>query len=110
MEELTAEEKKEFQEILSHIYGDQAYTWNINIKVLELLEELLRKNEACSRYMDMIPRPFYIGNVLRWASKQARQAVVRHLKNGGKHYLLCTRGAAIGMRSKFQLASMGLYK
>ncbi len=88
MEPLTAEEKKEFQEILSHMYGKQAYTWNINIKVLKLLEELLRKSEACSRYMDMVPRPFYVGNALRWTSRQARHAVVRHLKNGGKHYEL----------------------
>ncbi len=48
MEPLTTEEKKEFQEILSYFYGDQAYNWNINMNVLELLEELLRKNDSCS--------------------------------------------------------------
>ena len=108
MEAITKEEQQEFQEILSQIYGNQALGWNINVKVLELLEELLRKNDSCSRYMDLVPRPFYFGNVIKWASKQARQAVARHLKNGGKHYLICSKGAAIGMRSRFQMASMGL--
>ncbi len=68
MESLTPEEEKEFQEILSYFYGDQAYNWRINVKVLKLLEELLRKNESCSKYMDMVPRPFYLGNALKWAS------------------------------------------
>ncbi|VAW89895.1 hypothetical protein MNBD_GAMMA18-2307 [hydrothermal vent metagenome] len=86
MEPLTTEEKKEFQEILSYFYGDQAYNWNINMNVLKLLEELLRKNDSCSKYMDMVPRPFYFGNALKWASKQARNAILRHLKNKDKSY------------------------
>lgn len=108
MEPLTPDEKKEFQEILSYFYGDQAYNWNINMNVLKLLEELLRKSDSCSKYMDMVPRPFYFGNALKWASKQARKAILRHLKNKDKSYYLCLKGAAIGMRSKFQAASMGL--
>ncbi|MCF6211591.1 MAG: hypothetical protein L3J88_08755 [Gammaproteobacteria bacterium] len=108
MEPLTTEEKKEFQEILSYFYGDQAYNWNINMNVLELLEELLRKNDSCSKYMDMVPRPFYFGNTLKWGSKQARNAILRHLKNRDKSYYVCLKAAAIGMRTKFQTASMGL--
>lgn len=108
MEPLSPEEKKEFQEFLSYFYGEQAYTWNINMKVLKLLEELLRKNDFCSKYMDMVPRPFYFGNALKWASKQARNAILRHLKNRDKSYYACLKGAAIGMRTKIQAASMGL--
>ncbi|KEQ18701.1 hypothetical protein [Endozoicomonas numazuensis] len=108
METLTNEEKKEFQDILSVFYGNQAYSWNINLKVLKLLEQLLRKNEDCNKYMDKVPRPFYFGNALNWASKQARNAVIRHIKGRNKSYYICLKGSAIGMRTKFQLASMGI--
>jgi len=108
MDQLTAEEKKEFQEILSYFYGDQVYSWDINVKVLQLLEELLKKNESCNKYMDTVPRPFYFGNALKWASKQARKAILRHLKGRSESYYLCLKGAAIGMRTRFQVAAMGL--
>ena len=108
MEALSSEEKKEFQDILSVFYGNQAYQWNINIKVLELLEELLRKNDDCNRYMDKVPRPFYFGNALKWASKQAREAIIRHIKGRNKSYYVCLKASAVGMRTKFHLASMGI--
>lgn len=106
MKAITEAEKKDVQEILSHIFGRRAYEWSLNIHVLELLDEHLRKSDSCSRYMDLLPRPYFLGNAIKWASRQARDAVIRHLKNGGKHYLLCLRGVGIGMRTRFQMASM----
>lgn len=108
MEPLTPDETKEFQEILSYFYGEQTYNGNINMEVLKLLVELLRKNDFCSKHMDMVPRPFYFGNAFRWASRQARNAILRHIKNQDSSYYVCLRGAAIGMRTRFQAASMGL--
>jgi len=108
MEPISAEEKKQFQDFLSFLYGDQAYQWNINLPVLKLLEELLRKNDYCSQYMDKVPRPFYFGRAIRWISKQARQAVIKHLQVRNKSYYLCLKGAALSMKMKFQLASMGI--
>lgn len=108
MEPLTEQEKNEFREFLSIIYGNQARSWNINLKVLKLFGELIQSSESCSRYMDMVPRPFIVGNVIKWASKQARDAVIRHLKNGGKHYLVCLRAAGLGLKTDFLMASQGL--
>lgn len=108
MEPITEQEKQDFSEFLSTIYGPQANSWNINLKVLELFGELLQSSESCSRYMDMVPRPFVAGNVIKWASKQARGAIIRHLKNGGKHYLVCLRAAGARMKPQFYLASQGL--
>jgi hypothetical protein len=108
MESITHEEQLEFQEFFSYLFGDQARRWNINMPMLKLLEELLSKNKSCSKYMDMVPRPFYIGNAIRWTSRQARQAVIRHLKRKHKSYFLCLKSSAFGMRTKFQAASMGI--
>ncbi|WDD99835.1 hypothetical protein [Thalassomonas actiniarum] len=108
MEPISQEEKRDYQEILSQIFGSLAKKWNINIRVLKLLEELLQHSKSCSQYMDKIPRPYYFGNTIKWASKQARQAVARHLKRGDEHYLLCLRGAGLKMRTKFQMAAMGI--
>ncbi len=108
MESITEQEKNNFREFLSTIYGPQANNWNINPKVLKLFGELLQSSESCSRYMDMAPRPFVAGNVIKWTSKQARDAIIRHLKNGGKHYLICLRAAGARMKPQFYLASQGL--
>lgn len=108
MELLTEQEVKDFREFLSTIYGPQANSWNINLKVLDLFGDLMQSSESCSRYMDIVPRPFVAGNVIKWTSRQARGAIMRHLKNGGKHYLLCLRAAGARMKSQFYLASQGL--
>jgi len=55
----------------------------------------------------MVPRPFYIGNVIKMGQKQARQAVIRHLKNGGKNYLLCLRGVGVKYKTAIYMASLG---
>lgn len=107
MDVISQSEQNEFREMLSKIFGNQAKGWNINLRVLELLEELISKSESCSRYMDSVPRPYYFGDSIKWASKQVRAAIVRHLRNGGDHYLLCLRGAGLGMKTEFVLASGG---
>lgn len=108
MEPISEQEKNDFREFLSTIYGPQVNDWNINMKVLELFGKLLQSSESCSRYIDMVPRPFVVGNVIKWASRQARGTIIRHLKNGGKHYLICLRVVGMRMKSKFILASQGL--
>ncbi len=46
--------------------------------------------------------------VIKWASKRAREVVLRQLKNRDKHYCTCIKGAAIGMKTRFELAVMGI--
>ncbi|MCW8127551.1 hypothetical protein [Microbulbifer halophilus] len=108
MDPITEAEKSEFRELLAVIFGDQALQWNINIKVLELFGQLMQSSESCSRYMDLVPRPFVAGSVIQWAKKQARSAIIRHLKNGGEHYLICLRAAGLGRKTEFHMASQGL--
>lgn len=108
MDAITEQEKKDIQGFLATIYGNQALKWNVNIRVLELFGELLKASDSCSRYMDMIPRSYYAGNAIKWVSKQARQAVIRHLKNSGEHYLLCLRGVGVKHKSAIYMASLGL--
>ncbi len=108
MEVLTEQEKIDFKGFLATIYGPQVNNWNVNIKVLELFGELLQSSESCSRYMDIVPRPFVVGNVIQWGSKQVRNLIIRHLKNGGEHYLICLRAAGARMKPRFILASQGL--
>lgn len=107
MDPITDQEKKDIQKFLSTIYGDQALRWDINLNVLKLFGELLNSSDSCSRYMDLVPRPFFVGNIVKWASKQARQAVIRHLKNGEKRYLICLRGVGIKYKTSIYMASLG---
>lgn len=108
MDSISEQEKQDVRELLALIYGEQALKWNINLKVLQLFGELLQSSERCSRYMDKVPRPYYFGRPIKWVSKQVRQAVIRHLKNDGKHYLICLRAAGLSRKTDFVMAERGL--
>jgi len=107
MDLITEPEKEEFQNFISAIYGPQAMSWEINLKVSEIFGELIQSSDTCSRYMDTVPRPFIAGSAIKWGSKQARNAVIRHLKNGGKHYLICLRATGLSRRTDIEMASKG---
>lgn len=108
MDSISEQEKQDIRELLATIFGDDALTWNINLRVLQLFGELLQSSGRCSRYMDKVPRPYYFGSSIKWASKQVRTAVIRHLRNGGRHYLICLRAAGLSRKTDFVLASRGL--
>lgn len=108
MPDLSDTEIREFQQLLKKIYGKEAETWNINLGILELLEKLLRRSNSCGSSLDLVPRPHFAGGVIKWASKQARDAVLRQFRNKDEHYYTCLKGAAIGMKTRFELASMGM--
>lgn len=105
---LEQSEQEEFRAILEPIYGSQVQNWTVNVKVLELLEKLLQSSERCSRQMDLVPRPFIAGNVVKWASKQARDAVLRVLKRQDKQYYTCLRAAGLKYQRQFQMAALGI--
>ena len=105
MEQITEEEKQELREILVLFFGQQALDWGITKRSYELFGELISKTRQCDAAMRWVPRPFYVGNVLNWARKQVRQAIVRHFKKeSNRHYLLCMRGSALGMKTAFFMA------
>lgn len=108
MDKIDKQEEIQFQELMEPIFGKQVYSWTVNIKVLELFEELIATSSSCSKYMDMVPRPFYFGNSIKWISKQARNAVIRNLKQGDKNYLICLRVSGLKMKHQFVMASRGI--
>ncbi len=108
MDTITEAEQRDFRKLLIAIYGDIAKDWPINRRILELLDTLIRDSEICSRYMHNVPRPFYFGDPAKWAKREFRDAFLRHLLNGGEHYLICLRGTGIKMKTEFILAARGL--
>lgn len=102
---LSDQEKKDIRGILSHFYGDQTQTWHITIKTFETLGELIKKTRACDSMMDLVPRPFRGGSIIRWGQKRVRQFVLKKLKgNEGKHYIVCMRAAAVSMKTDFYMS------
>lgn len=109
MDPISKEEANEVREILEKFYGPIVKNWNINYSVYELLGQLITKSKQCTRAMHLVPRPWDFSNPIKWAQRQVRQAVIRYLKTPeGQHYLMCMRATALGMRSSFQSASLGL--
>jgi len=88
VEQITTEEKVDFRNFLVKLYGQQANSWQINNKVLDLIEEIILKSEGCTKYIHAVPRPSNInpaGTVKKWAFKQARRALARYLNKADKH-------------------------
>ena len=92
MQPLTEQEKNDMRDILENFYGSQVKSWRITIKIFEVLGELIKETSQCSRLMDMVPRPFGGGSVVKWGQKQVRDFILRKLKSSeGKHYIICMK-------------------
>ena len=109
MEPIDEEEAKEVRDVLEKFYGPVVQNWRINYAVYELLGQLIIKSKQCTRAMHLVPRPWDFSTPIKWAKKQIRQALIRYLKTPeGQHYIICMKAAAVGMRTDFGLASLGL--
>ncbi|MCF6210499.1 MAG: hypothetical protein L3J88_02895 [Gammaproteobacteria bacterium] len=102
---ITEQEKSDMRDILSKFYGSQTKNWRISIDTFKVLETLINKTKACDRMMDLVPRPFGGGSVVKWGQKQVRQFVLRKLKsNEGNHYIICMKVNAASMRTDFYMS------
>lgn len=101
---ITEQEKDDMRDILSKFYGSQTKNWRISINTFKTLETLTK---ACDRMMDLVPRLFGGGSVVKWGQKQVRQFVLRKLKsNEGKHYIICMKVKAAAMRTEFYMSGI----
>lgn len=109
MEPITAEDEREMRDVLEKFYGPVVRSWNINYSTYELVGQLITKSKLCTQAMHLVPRPWDLSHPVKWAQRQVRQALVRYLRTAeGQHYMLCMKAAALGMRSDFEAASLGL--
>lgn len=106
-EPLTESEIQDTKDILQHFYGAQTQNWRVSVKTVEVLGQLIEKTKACDSMMDLVPRPFGAGSVIKWGKKQVRQAVIRKLKDSsGKHYIACMRAPTASMRTDFYMSGL----
>ena len=106
---IAEDEKNDLREILRNFYGNQVDSWNITLESFELFGELIAKTKACDVAMNFVPRPYIGGSVIKWATKEIRQAITRHfLKPENKHYIICMKVASYSMKTKFVLAQHGI--
>ncbi len=104
---ITEQEKDDMRDILSKFYGSQTKNWRVSINTFKTLETPINETKACDRMMDLVPRLFGGGSVVKWGQKQARQFVLRKLKsNEGKHYIICMKVKAASMRTEFYMSGM----
>lgn len=109
MEPIGEEEAREVRDVLEKFYGSAVENWRINYAVYELLGQLITRSKQCTRAMHLVPRPWDFSSPIKWAQKQVRQTIIRYLKTPeGQHYVICMKTAALGMRSDFEMASLGL--
>ncbi len=94
---------------MENFYGSQVKNWKISIKIFEVLGELINETKQCDKMMDLMPRPFGGGAVIKWGHKQVRDFVLRKLKSSeGRHYIICMKTGAWRFRSKFDMARHGI--
>lgn len=109
VEELTSDEVAEVQKVLKAVYGEQALNWNVSLKTYNLLGELILRSDQCSRFMDVVPRPYSFGDPLKYARKQVRAALTRSLLHkSNEHYLSCLTTVGASMKTQFAMAGMDL--
>ena len=108
-QDISEDEKNDLKKILRNFYGNQVDSWLITLKSFELFGELIAETKACDVAMNFVPRPYIGGSIIKWASKEIRQTIVRHfLKPENKHYIICMKVASYKMKTKFILSQHGI--
>jgi len=101
--------QEDLREFLSDVYGSQVQHWPMNEKMFNLTYRLLEKSGRCTDLIHLVPRPVNpFKDMLKQLGKQAIEAFLKTLSDDKKHYSICVKGIAYGMRTKFGEAAQGL--
>ncbi len=102
-------ERQDLKSFLVALYGPQANGWPMNEKIFDLTYELVALSGRCSGVMDFVPRPMPYGiNPMRYLKKELREMFLRAISKNKDQYIVCVKGAAGGMSTKFKEAALGL--
>ncbi|MCG7373990.1 hypothetical protein MHL40_15110 [Pseudomonas luteola] len=106
---MTPYEQEDIRTILGKIYSPSIVkAWDINDRVAETLLEMSAQITNCSKLMALVPRPLPAGGrPLQYISKEARRMLMSQLKED-ETYLSCVKAGALGYRTRFEEASLGL--
>ena len=86
--------------------GRSAEDWKVNKEVLEVLAEMLSKENNCSMAMDLVPRPAY--RIDASYIKRELGNIARRVASGDHSYYACQVAAAFKYKDRVKLASEGL--
>ena len=108
--ELSSSEQDDLKKILIAFFGETATSWNMNEKVLELTIEMLQRNEQCSKWMDVVPRPgvYVNANAVRHMIAAIASRVIQRQASGDLTYKLCQQFLSYHWETVLRAASMGL--
>ena len=98
------------KKILIAFFGEVAGTWNMNAKVLELTIEMLQRNEQCSKWIDVVPRPgvYVNADAVRQMIAAIAWRVIQRQASGDQTYKLCQQFLSYHWERTIRLASEGL--
>ncbi|AJI54318.1 hypothetical protein [Francisella philomiragia] len=104
---LTNNEKDDIRRLLVLIFGDQAKSWNINNKVVELVTKAFNESVKCSKRIDAAPRPIgFMPSGVSLASQAV--GVARRVLNNEGQYRMCINYVALNYKRVIYMAANGL--
>lgn len=80
-----------------------AFFWGINKRVLDLLGEMLSRNDHCSKALDLVPRPGFPVNA-SYIKRQLRD-IARRITSDDHSYEICKTFLAANYKSVIRIAS-----
>ncbi len=100
--EITDRDEMDAKRILVYFWGREAEKWEINKRVLDLLGEMLSRNEHCSKALDFVPRPGFPVDA-SYIKKQLRD-IARRITSGDHSYEICRTFLAANYKSAIRIA------
>jgi hypothetical protein len=101
--EITDHDVMAVRQILVFFWGREAETWNVNKRVLDLLCEMLSRNEHCSKAMNLVPRAVFPIDA-RYIKRQLRD-IARRITSGDHSDEICKIFLAANYKSVIRIAS-----
>ena len=105
MTELTEREQKNLRTILVHIFGNEAFSWQMNKNTLKATGKMLDATRSCSDAMDYVPRPVGFMPDLSYLLKQLED-LARRARAHDQMYWTCKMIAKSRWKSVIRYESM----
>ena len=106
--DLTEAEKEDLRKILVALFGQfNVENWGINYQTLEQLTEMISTTKACSRLIDLVPRPAGWMPGVAYIRRELRNIARRMVSNKGE-YQMCINAAYLRYRRQFDLLGQGI--
>jgi len=98
--------KEDARKILIKLYGNQAASWEISDRTIEIIIKMFQQAGYCTHLMDYVPKPYNpFSNPLKSLAKDAVKRLLKHAADDDIN-LACMKTTAAAYKNEIMYSGM----